>query len=210
MLYRKELVWITPIIGIFTAICLFMYVQYFRSTSFVVDERGAIILGRRDAKVELILFEDFQCSHCQLFTESVLPKIQSRYIDTGKVRCVLLPLPLFQGSKALSNAALTIFHTTPDLVFSFLKRSAAEFKNHQVKDASLLELASLVDGIDMDRLEHCIEERCYYKEIDKNLKQARKMMNNQVLVPTLYINRIAVSTTSFEAIAEEIERQVGS
>ncbi|WP_448854636.1 DsbA family protein [Corynebacterium frankenforstense] len=42
-------------------------------------------LGEADAPVKVLLFTDPSCPHCSNFHENVLPKLQSDYIDTGKV-----------------------------------------------------------------------------------------------------------------------------
>lgn len=47
---------------------------------------GQPTLGRANAPVKLILFENFLCEHCKAFEEGVFPRIKSDYIDTGQVQ----------------------------------------------------------------------------------------------------------------------------
>lgn len=52
-------------------------------------ERGAgPVKGAADAPVTMVEFLDFQCVYCRKFWQETLPKIEERYIRTGKVRLV--------------------------------------------------------------------------------------------------------------------------
>ena len=44
--------------------------------------------GSPDAPVTIVEFSDFQCSFCRAFWRETLPRIQEKYIQTGKVRFV--------------------------------------------------------------------------------------------------------------------------
>lgn len=51
------------------------------------------MLGSRNAKVVLIEYASFTCSHCAAFHEEVVPELKKNYIDTGKVLFVLRLFP---------------------------------------------------------------------------------------------------------------------
>lgn len=40
-------------------------------------------MGAADAPVELVFFEDFLCPHCATFTETIVPRLEREYIETG-------------------------------------------------------------------------------------------------------------------------------
>ena len=44
--------------------------------------------GNPDAPVTIVEFSDFQCGYCRKFWQDTLPKIEEKYIRTGKVRFV--------------------------------------------------------------------------------------------------------------------------
>lgn len=44
--------------------------------------------GSPDAPVTIVEFSDFQCGYCRKFWQETLPKIEEKYIRTGKVRFV--------------------------------------------------------------------------------------------------------------------------
>jgi len=43
-------------------------------------------LGPQDAKVKIVEYASFTCSHCANFHADVYPQLKAEYIDTGKVR----------------------------------------------------------------------------------------------------------------------------
>src|SRR3990167_7025127 len=50
--------------------------------------------GNPKATVTLIEFADFQCSFCRKFWQTTLPRIETKYISSGKVRFVYLHFAL--------------------------------------------------------------------------------------------------------------------
>lgn len=55
-----------------------------------VDHR---MRGKADAPVTLIEYSDFTCGYCLKFFKETWPKIQARYVDTGKVRFLYKDYP---------------------------------------------------------------------------------------------------------------------
>ncbi|MBI4015381.1 MAG: DsbA family protein [Candidatus Aenigmarchaeota archaeon] len=61
-----------------------------------LDTSGAALKGDQNAKVSLVIFEDFQCPFCERFTSDALVKIEKDYVDTGKVKLFFKHFPLTQ------------------------------------------------------------------------------------------------------------------
>ena len=51
-------------------------------------------LGSAKAPVTIVEYSSLTCPHCADFAENVFPMLQSKYIDTGKVRFVSREFPL--------------------------------------------------------------------------------------------------------------------
>ncbi len=62
------------------------------------------VLGSKDASVILIEYASLSCPHCAHFYTSIMPEIQKKYIDTGKIRYILRQYPL--NEPALRGAML--------------------------------------------------------------------------------------------------------
>ena len=46
------------------------------------------VLGNADAPVTIVEYFSLGCPHCRNFHETILPKLKTEYIDTGKARLV--------------------------------------------------------------------------------------------------------------------------
>ncbi len=69
--------------GAACALVLVMAVGVLAAGSPVVDSR---MRGKMDAPLTLIEYSDFTCGYCLKFFKETWPKIQARYVETGKVR----------------------------------------------------------------------------------------------------------------------------
>ena len=62
------------------------------------------VLGNKDAKVIMIEYASLSCPHCAHFYTAIMPDIQKKYIDTGKIRYILRQFPL--NEPAIKGAML--------------------------------------------------------------------------------------------------------
>lgn len=62
------------------------------------------VLGKKDAPVVMIEYASLTCPHCAHFYATIMPELQKKYIDTGKVRYILRQFPL--NDPALKGAML--------------------------------------------------------------------------------------------------------
>jgi protein-disulfide isomerase len=187
----------------------FLEVRQLRSPKpIAIDTAGIPSAGSREARVEIVVFEDFQCSTCRHFSEEVFPQLQKKYIEPGIARYTIVSLALIPGSKLLSNAALGVYHSSPDRYFAFIHEIFNEFAEEEkaVTEEKLLEAAKKVGGIDMAKIESCIKSRCYYPEIDRNLELARSVMKKNFHTPTVFINGIQATALTWKSVEAQIEK----
>ncbi|MFB6174714.1 MAG: thioredoxin domain-containing protein [Candidatus Nanohalobium sp.] len=52
------------------------------------------VMGKKDAPVTMVMYEDFECPYCERFESNTFPRIKTNYIDTGKVKVVWKDYPL--------------------------------------------------------------------------------------------------------------------
>jgi protein-disulfide isomerase len=62
-------------------------------------------LGSATAPITIVEYSSLTCPHCAAFAENVFPMLQSKYIDTGKVRFVSREFPLESKAAAASMLA---------------------------------------------------------------------------------------------------------
>jgi protein-disulfide isomerase len=68
-----------------------------QSAAVLVAKPGALpdmALGSAKAPITIVEYSSMTCPHCAAFSENVFPMLQSKYIDTGKVRFVSRAFPL--------------------------------------------------------------------------------------------------------------------
>jgi protein-disulfide isomerase len=64
-----------------------------------------MVLGSATAPVTIVEYSSLTCPHCAAFAENVFPMLQSKYIDTGKVRFISREFPLEAKAAAASMLA---------------------------------------------------------------------------------------------------------
>jgi protein-disulfide isomerase len=90
-----------------------------------------MVLGAAKAPVTIVEYSSLTCPHCAAFAENVFPMLQSKYIDSGKVRFVSREFPLdikAAGASMLArcaangdaqkyfDAVATLFKQQPELL----------------------------------------------------------------------------------------------
>ena len=87
------------------------------------------VRGRADAPITLIEYSDFTCGWCVKFFQATWPRLQAKYIDTGKVRFLYRDYPRADqgvgveaaanpGSVSIKYSAFTIFGNKAALAFT--------------------------------------------------------------------------------------------
>ncbi|MBX7066897.1 MAG: DsbA family protein [Parachlamydiales bacterium] len=193
-------------LSIFSMASLYQTVR--RSAPVAMRTAGFPSMGKSSAPVEVVLIEDFQCKNCRAFSKKILPKLQKQYVKEGKIRFTLVPVSFLAGSQSIANALMEVYHQNPKLFFSYLK----EILNYEeeLKLDELLRLARRLNGINLDKLEKCIQRQCHNDELQKNLSWAQGIMGSQFRTPALYVNGAVGSTYSFEAIQYQIDQILGN
>ena len=67
------------------------------------EEIKRIVVGNKDAKINIIAFESLTCSHCANFHKNVFPELKKNFLDTGLAKIEFRHFPLdiaaFNASK---------------------------------------------------------------------------------------------------------------
>ena len=146
-----------------------------------------IVVGNKDAKITIVVFESLTCSHCANFHNDVYPKLKKEYLDTGLAKIEFRHFPLdiaaFNASKISqcnndgdSNILNSLFVNQQ----KWVKGSTAEELNKYLK------IFLTNEGFDID-FQKCINN----KEIEDfvlndRIEGAKKFNINAT--PTIIIN----------------------
>ena len=109
-------------------------------------------------------------------------------------------------SKPIGNAALAVYRQNPNRFFDYAHELFKACIEGKIPDEhELYRMAKKVGGINLVRLEECLESHCYYEELENNLHLAQRLMGKEFGTPTLYINGVPGPTSSFKAVQSKIE-----
>ena len=151
------------------------------------EEIKRIIVGNKNAKIAIIAFESFTCSHCANFHKDVFPQLKKEYIDTGIAKIEFRHFPLdiaaFNASKisqCKNDGDSSILNSLYENQQKWVKGGSAEEVNKNLK-------SFLIDeGFNLD-FEKCISN----KEIEEfvlndRINGVKKFKVNAT--PTIIIN----------------------
>lgn len=174
-----------------------------------INTRGQPSIGRYDAKVHVVVFEDLKCRNCEEFNQKVYPQLKEKYIDKGKVRLTIIPIAFLEGSERLGNALMTVYNTNPDRIMGYLdqvQKGHASGRSNWDSDESLLSYAVRAGDINLVHLEACIKMDRYSPEMKKNYAMAKRIMGKDLGTPTVFINGVPIASIRFNKISKRIEK----
>lgn len=128
------------------------------------------IQGSSSAPLIIVQFSDYTCSHCARHVKETYPKILKEYINTGKLRYVVVDYPLPGNLPAIkaSEAALC----ADDQGRYWEMHDEIMFDQASLND--LTSIASFVD-LDMGKFESCMEAGKYADNVSANISLATKL-----------------------------------
>jgi protein-disulfide isomerase len=140
------------------------------SQSAVLDLGGRPSRGESNAKLTLIEFLDYECPYCGRFSRETMPEIDKEYIQTGKVRYVVMNLPLEVMHKSAFKAAEAAncageqgkFWEMHDRLFANQK-TIDQWKSH----------AEAI-GLDVGKFEECLDSGRQAAKIRSDMAEAQK------------------------------------
>jgi len=161
-------------------------------------------LGSSTAPVTIIEYSSLTCPHCAAFAENVFPMLQSKYIDTGKVRFVSREFPL--DIKAAAASMLARCAASGDAA-KFFEATMMLFKQQEALVDHTTETLTSIGarfGMDQAAVENCVKNDA---SLDK-LQADQNFAYNQLKVeatPTFFINgEMAKGAMSFEELEAKL------
>lgn len=115
------------------------------------------VLGKADAPITVEEYVSLTCSHCATFYNDILPELEKRYVNSGKVKFILRDFPL--DGTALKAAAVA--RCMPeDEFYPFVKilyKNQANWAFNGQADTVLIQYAKL-GGLNQDRAKACMTD----------------------------------------------------
>ena len=176
-------------------------------------ETDVRIRGQANAPVTLIEYSDFTCGYCVKFFKQTWPRIQARYVDTGKVRFIYRDFPRGDQGSGVDAAMAARCAGVQGQYWAMHDRLFAE-GGQLGKQVYLRHAVAL--SLDQPAFERCVKEGRYTKAIFEDRQEANQwgfhgtpgfILVRTASEPTDKEPAIAIpGAFPFEKFAEEIDR----
>jgi protein-disulfide isomerase len=146
-----------------------------------------MVLGSATAPVTMVEYSSLTCPHCAAFAENVFPMLQSKYIDTGKVRFVSREFPLDVKAAAASMLARCAANGDAPKYF---EATMMLFKQQQALVDQTTETLTAIGakfGMDQAAVESCVKNDATLDKLqaDQNFAYGELKVD---ATPTFFIN----------------------
>ncbi len=164
---------------------------------------GDKVLGEATAPVTIVEYFSLGCPHCRHFHETILPKLKTEYIDTGKVRLVFRDFPL----DGVSLAAATLTRCVNDLAyFAMVDTLFAQQDVWHVQDG-IGQVAGIAKNAGMDQaaFDACINDPAKKDAVIASRSEGETTYKINS-TPTFFINdRVLKGVSEYEAFKATID-----
>ncbi len=126
--------------------------------------------GESNAKLTLVEFLDYQCPYCGRFSRETMPQIDKEYIQTGKVRYVVMNLPLEGMHKSAFKAAEAAACAGEQ--GKFWEMHDRLFANQQTIDQWKSHAEAV--GLDVSKFEACLDGGRHAAQVRSDMAEAQK------------------------------------
>lgn len=144
---------------------------------------GDLVIGSVSAPAVIIEYVDYKCPKCGEFHRDTWPELKKNYIDTGKLKVVLRPYPVYgeDGAKAVYGsycaAAQQKLEPYHDSVFSYMWETYFSKKDYDATvrntlDASAMKTLTEEVGMDSQQYVSCVDNIIYKSDYDKAMQAA--------------------------------------
>lgn len=153
------------------------------TSSLVLDAplRSDYVMGSEKAPIVMVEYASLSCPHCAHFSNSVLPELQKKYIETGKLRYVLRQFPI--NEPALKGAMLVecVGEQSHEKYFLFSK-VLFDSQNKWAFDGNFvggLQTIAQVGGLTPEQFQGCINNT----ERETRILNAKKQAVEELKIP---------------------------
>ena len=173
-------------------------------------QKNLVSIGKDDAPVEIKIYSSLTCPHCADFHTNVLPKIKSKYVETGKVKLILIDFPLdelaFNASKLLHCVDTKDQISYLDTIYETQSEWTSGTSIDKIND----NLRNIVQnfGVNQEKFDKCLNNQKVEDRILEGRIYGQKRYSIES-TPTIVINDKKLNTeASFKNIEKKIEKLI--
>ena len=169
-------------------------------TELALDEQPR--MGADDASVELVFFEDFLCPHCATFTETIVPRLEREFVDSGEASIHFVNFVVMgPESERIAAVGECVAEQGDDAFWAF--EEAAFRSQSTLSERRATELAiEYVEGLDEEALRECIDEDRGVEAVRRDVGIAQELGLGGT--PSVLVDGEEVNAT-YDAIARAVD-----
>ncbi|MCB9418326.1 MAG: DsbA family protein [Ardenticatenaceae bacterium] len=124
--------------------------------------------GSADAPVTIVEISDYGCIHCRDFYTQTEPSLKEQYVDSGKVRYIVVPFALSTATYAAANGGLCA--AEQDRYFEYGHAMFAQYDDADARQRDGIERAGQAAGLDMAQFTECLNQSRYNNVLQQNIQ----------------------------------------
>jgi protein-disulfide isomerase len=143
----------------------------------LTDLAVPVTVGEEEAPATVIVFEDYLCNHCAMFSLQVKPMVEEAYVETGKARLVYYDYPLNPQVGTFLAARAARCAGDQDRFWDFhnrLMRNQRTWGMQQNKIPVFEDYAEEL-GLDTGEFSACLNSDRHAREVTANRELARAL-----------------------------------
>lgn len=136
-----------------------------------------VTIGDEDAPVTIVLFEDYLCNHCAVFSLNIKDEVVEALVQTGKARLVYYDFPLNPQLGSFLAARAARCAGDQDRFWEFhnqLMRNQRYWVRDENKLPTFEEYAEEI-GMDVDQFNGCLKSDEHAEVVSANLQLAQML-----------------------------------
>lgn len=136
-----------------------------------------LVFGAADAPVTMVVFEDFRCEYCIVFTREIQPALVDRYVDTGILRVEWRDAPM-AGPQSWLAARAGRAAAAQDRFWEFVRvvmEGAPADRQPEYTEESLTAFARRAGVTDLERFESDMRGDTFDLDIESDLRLAKSL-----------------------------------
>ena len=159
------------------------------------------VKGSLSAPITIVEFSDFECSFCETFFSQTLSDLETKYIDTGKVRFIYRDFPLEFHTNAQKAAEAAECAGEQGKYYEMHDKI---FENQNAIGVNNLKTYAKQIGLDEGEFDVCLDSGAMAQEVAKDFSDGQKLGVSGT--PTFFVNGTklvgAQPLSAFEQIIE--------
>ncbi len=161
-------------------------------------------IGQAKAPITIVEYSSMTCPHCADFEENVLPMLQSKYIDTGKVRFVSREFPLDIKAAAASMLARCAANGDAPKYFEATTMLFKQQGPLMERTTDTLKAVGGRFGMNEQAVEACVKDQALLDKLGADQKFALDELKVDA-TPTFFINGERLKgSMSFEEFEQKL------